>query len=116
MSPIADRRGVALLEVLIAMAILGIAGLSTVQVVRDAIQAQRETSRVERMVRDADRVMTAVSLLKRDELDRAIGSQEVGDFKVSIQRPARGLYRLALAERDNPAREVLVTVVQRPDR
>ncbi len=109
-----SRRGVALIEVLIAMAILGGAGLAVVGVVREAIRAQMETNRMEATMKDADRVLSAVSLLRGDELNRAIGRQPVGAFEVTIQRPERGLYRLALAELDAPDRQLLVTVVHRP--
>jgi type II secretory pathway pseudopilin PulG len=104
---------VALIEVLIAMAILGSAGLAVVGVVREAIEAQTETNRVESIIKDADRVLSAVSLLRGNELDRAIGRQAVGAFEVTIQRPERGLYRLAVAERSAPDRQLLVTVVHR---
>ena len=109
-----DRKGVALIETLIAMAILGSTGLVITGILHEAIRGQAAADRMERTMTDADRVLTAMSLLKREELDRAIGKQVVGQFDITIQRPEFALYRVSVAERAAPERLLLVTVVHRP--
>jgi len=107
--------GTALLEVLAALAILGTAGLSLVALVHQSVRSQAEAARAERMLDEADRVLSAVTLLAADDLDRRLGSHPVGEFVVDVQRPRRFLYRIAVAEGDAPARMLLVTVVARSE-
>ena len=95
-----DERGIALLEALVALAILSTAGVAFVGLGRAAVEA--------------DRFLTATTLLRRQELDERLGHHEVGEFVVHIQRPEPTLYRLAIAETVAPEVELLVTVVYRP--
>ena len=60
-----------------------------------------------------DRVLAAMTLLKRVDLDRRIGRHEVGEFVLDVQRPERTLYRIAVAQTSAPQVEDLVTVVYR---
>ena len=60
-----------------------------------------------------DRVLTALTLLTRAELDRRLGRHPLGELMVDIQRPERTLYRIALAQQESPQVEDLVTVVYR---
>jgi prepilin-type N-terminal cleavage/methylation domain-containing protein len=106
-------RGFALLEVIVALALLATTGLALIQVVRQAILGQREVERSEATLREADRVLTAYTLLKEPELDQSIGEREIGEFVVATQRAEPGLYRLAIAERRAPDHQLLVTVVHR---
>ena len=108
-----NRLGMALLEVMVALAVLSIAGVGTVSALR---AAGLETTRMEdgeRRLRDEDRILTAMSLLEADELDRRLGSHEVGAYLVSVSRPERQLYRIAIVSRDAPGYEDLVTIVYR---
>ncbi len=107
------ERGVALIEVLAAVAILGVAGLALVELVAGGTRALAVTRRREQELADAERLLTAWSLLKREELDQRIGDHVVGPYVVRIQRPERGLYRLAVERSVAPGVEELVTVVYR---
>ena len=109
-----SRHGVALLETLIALAILSIAGLSVVVLVDSLIRAQAEAVKREETITTAGRVLAAVTLLRREELDQRLGSRELGEFVLGIQRPERSLYRIAISEEAFPAVELLATVVYRP--
>lgn len=106
-------RGIALLEVLAAVVILGIAGLALVELVAGGTRAVAFARERERELADEERLLTAWSLLTRGELDQRIGSRDVGRFRVSVQRPERGLYRIAIARMGAPGVEELVTVVYR---
>lgn len=107
------RNGIALLEVLIALAILGSAGSALLALLHQAVATQRVLHQEELELEAADRVMTAMTLLTRGDLDRRIGSHEVGEFSVGVERPEPGLYRVAVATQLAPDRELLVTVVHR---
>ena len=107
------NRGVALLEVLVAMAILSASGLALVGLVSAGLGAERDARERERTLATEDRVLTALTLLKREELDRRLGHHPVGEFVVDIERPERTLYRIAVIRAQAPQVEDLVTVVYR---
>ena len=109
-----SRKGIALLETLIALAILSVAGLSTVALVSSLLRAQAESEEREEAVTTAGRVLAAATLLRREELDQRLGSQEVGEFLLDVQRPEKALYRIALREKAFPDVDLLVTLVYRP--
>jgi type II secretory pathway pseudopilin PulG len=98
---------VILLEVLAAVAILGIAGLALVELTATGVRATADARAREREVADADRLLSAYTLLSRPELDQRLGDRSVGPYVVNIQRPERGLYRIAIGD--------LITVVYRAD-
>lgn len=108
-------RGVALLEVLVALAILAGAGIALVGLVGAGLRAEREARERERILAAEERLLTALTLLKREELDRRIGRHPLGEFVVDVQRPERTLYRLALVHARFTHVEDLVTVVYRPE-
>lgn len=109
------ERGVMLLEALVALLILSVAGVALVGMTGAALRAELEAEKEERTIAQADRVLAAASLLRREELDQRLGSHPVGEFLVLIQRPPpeRTLYRIAVAEAGAPDLELLVTVVYR---
>jgi type II secretory pathway pseudopilin PulG len=101
------ERGVALLEVLAAVVILGIAGLALVELTAGGIRATAAARQREQEVADAERLLTAYTLLRRVELDQRLGDRRVGSYIVNVQRPERELYRIAVGD--------LVTVVYHPE-
>jgi len=107
------NRGVALLEVIAAVAILGIAGLGLVELVAAGTRAVAEARLRERELADEERLLAAYTLLAQPDLDRRIGTREVGPYIVTVQRPERTLYRIAIGR--STAMEDLVTVVHRPE-
>jgi len=109
------NRGVALLEVLVAMAILSASGLAFVGLVSAGLGAERDARARERTLATEDRVLAALSLLKREDLDRRLGRHALGEFAVEIERPEPTLYRIALAQAQSPEVEDLVTVVYRSE-
>ena len=107
------ERGVALLEVLIALVILATAGVSLVGLLGAGLRGEQDARERERTLANEDRVLAAMTLLKRVDLDRRIGRHDVGEFVVDIQHPERTLYRIAVAQTIAPQVEDLVTVVYR---
>ena len=108
------EQGVALLEVLAAVVILGIAGLALVQLVAGGTQAVTVARERERELADEDRLLAAYTLLRREDLDLRLGDRTVGAYVVNVQRPEQSLYRIALKRVETVAVENLVTVVYRP--
>lgn len=107
------ERGVALLEVLVALAILSGAGLALLELVGGGLRAERDARERERTLAVEDRVLTAFTLLKRNELDLRLGRHSIGDLITDVQRPEPTLYRIALVQMISPEVEDLVTVVYR---
>ncbi len=105
--------GVALLDVLVALTILSTSGLAITALLRQAISAHTALVVRETTMDNADRVLAALTLLTRNDLDQRLGQHRIGEFISDIQRPESGLYRIALAEVVAPDRTLLVTVVHR---
>ena len=112
MTPRAER-GIALLEVLIALVILATAGVSLVGLLGAGLRGEQDARERERTLANEDHVLAAMTLLKRADLDRRIGRHDVGEFVVDVQRPERTLYRIAIAQTRAPQVEDPVTVVFR---
>lgn len=108
------ERGMALLEVLAALTILAVAGLALTQLVAGAVRATATAQQREVEQADEDRLLTAYTLLTRGDLDLRLGSRDVGAYVMTIARPERTLYRIAVARDTAPTVEDLVTVVYRP--
>lgn len=110
-----SERGVALLEVLIAIVILATAGIAFVELVSAGMRSERDARVRETTLATEERLLAALTLLRRPELDQRIGRRVVGEFVIDIQRPEPTLYRIALLEQRSPHVEDLVTVVYRAE-
>jgi type II secretory pathway pseudopilin PulG len=109
------ERGMVLLEALLALAILAIGGTALLAAMGAAVRSERGLRAREQALQAGDRVLTALALLSRNDLDRRLGRHPVDDFLVEIQRPEPTLYRIGLRESRAPETEALVTVVYRPE-
>lgn len=109
-----SERGVALLEVLAAVTILGLVGLALLGLAAEGARAVAEAERRERELADQERLLAAHTLLARSDLDRRLGVREIGPYVVEVQRPEPELYRIAVRRAAAVAVEDLVTVVHRP--
>ena len=110
-----SKRGVALLEVLIALVLLATAGISLVELVGAGLRGERIARLRETTLASEERLLSALTLLRRNELDRRIGRRAIGEFIVDVQRPEKTLYRIAVLRMDSPHVEDLVTVVYRAE-
>jgi type II secretory pathway component PulK len=108
-----NSRGVAFLEVLIAVVLLATAGVALVELVGAGLREERDARQREQTLAAEERVLAAMTLLNRDELDQRIGRQQIGEFIVDVQRPERTLYRIAVLQQQSAHVEDLVTVVYR---
>ena len=110
-----NERGIALLEVLVAVVILATAGMGLAELVGSGLRAERDASVRESTLGTEERLLSALTLLNRRELDQRIGRRRIGEFIVDVQRPERTLYRIALRQETSPEVEDLVTVVYRAE-
>jgi len=104
--------GAALLEVIIALAILATAAASMLAVATQAARAVERVRAAEAEIRAANAFLTAVSLWTREDLDRRLGDREQGAWRLRVDRPAETLYVVILS--DSLERELLRTSLYRP--
>jgi type II secretory pathway component PulJ len=105
---------VALLEVMVAVAILASAAVSIVALLAQSADHERRAAAFEAQIADEERLLTAVALLTRSDLDRRLGRRTAGPYEVEIQRPRPELYRVTIGLRDEAAD--LATLLYRPER
>jgi type II secretory pathway pseudopilin PulG len=111
----AAEGGSALLDAIVALAILGGAGSALIAQLAMSLKSQEELRQREAAMVAADRVLASMALLNRSDLDLRLGRHRAGDKVIEVQRPDPTLYRISVAEARNPTLEALVTVVYRPD-
>lgn len=107
------RTGVVLLEVLVALVILGTVG-AAVSVLATGAGASAYRSRVtqEEMER-ASGFLDAVALWTREDLDRHLGDRPNGAWRLEVQREHPILYVVTLTD-SSRARVLLRTALYRP--
>lgn len=108
------ERGAALLESLVALAILAVAGVSLIGLLVDASRGERKFELRDARSERAEQVLVTLSLEDKRGLDIRLGRRSAGEFVTDVERPEQGLYRLAVADSAAPDSPLLVTVVFRP--
>lgn len=101
------RGGFTLIEVLVALSVVSVAGLATIDYVGAASVALRTAIALEAEMEAANNVMVTAVTWSRDDLDRRIGSTSIGGLALVVSRPRPELYRLVVRS----SRDLLVTVV-----
>jgi type II secretory pathway pseudopilin PulG len=99
--------GSALLEVIVALAILGTAGVAIVAQVRESAHVTTRTERAEADVSEASDFLAAVALWPRADLDRHLGDRRNGPWRLVVLRPTDALYDVAI--RDSTGTRTLLT-------
>lgn len=107
------QSGAILLEVLCAVTIVAIVALATVRNLEQAIDGSRRAVEEESQMEASQRVLAAMSLLNRRDLDMRIGVHPAGEFLIDVRRPKPDLYRIAIKHQRAPASDLLATVVYR---
>jgi type II secretory pathway pseudopilin PulG len=103
-----------LLEVLVALAILGIMGGAVAALAVGAGDSVRRAQRADAEARSASRFFDAVALWPREDLDRRLGSHPQGIWRVEVQRPSGALYTIALLD-SSGTRMLLHSALYRPE-
>jgi hypothetical protein len=110
-----NRRGVVLIEVLAALVILAMGGLSVLALLSSVSAAQARAYTREAEAEKAQRVMASLALLSRAELSQRLGARSLGGFVVWVDRPEASLFRVGVAPTEAPSLEILVTLLYRPE-
>ncbi len=92
------RRGAVLLEAMVAMVILMVAGTAAVTMVAESAAAVAHAREADERMRRADAFLHAASLWTRDDLDRRLGSRPQGPWTMNVQRPSPTLYEVVLSD------------------
>jgi prepilin-type N-terminal cleavage/methylation domain-containing protein len=103
-----------LLEVLIALAIIGTAALAVVGLASQSWQAVRTAEEADRSLAQASAFFEAVALWPREDLDQRLGERGQHPWRLRIDRPLPALYVATLT--DSSGRDtLLVTSLFRPE-
>jgi type II secretory pathway component PulK len=108
------RRGVALLEVLVALVIITTAGASVAALASETARAMSHSRDSEAEIERARAFFEEVTLWPRDDLDRHLGNREQGPWRLDVEHIAPALYSLMLTD-SSGSRALLRTVVFRPE-
>ena len=100
------ERGAVLLEVIVALAILGTAGVAIVSQVRESLFVTMTTQRSEAEISEASDFLAAVSLWPRADLDRHLGNRRSGPWRLVVLRPSETVYDVTI--RDSTGARTLV--------
>jgi hypothetical protein len=93
---------------------MGIIGVSAAMLAAENVRAVSRAQEREHQIRSAARLLTAVSLWPRDDLDRHLGSTNQGWMLLRIDRSASTLYSVTVRERSS-GRELLRTTLFRTE-
>lgn len=107
------RRGAALLEVIVAMTVLSIAGVSALAVASQSAAAISRVREKDAEIRTASALLHSVVLWPREDLDRHLGTRHQGGMLMRVDRPYPELYTIVLL--DSLKDELLSTDVFRPE-
>lgn len=108
------RAGVVLLEVIVALTILSVAGAALAVLASESAAAVRRAREASLETQRASAFLDAVALWPRADLDRHLGDRVEGPWRLRIDRPLPTLYTVTLA--DSGTRAVLLrTALFRPE-
>lgn len=108
------RPGVVLLEMLVALAILGAAGAALATLAVGATDAVRRAERLDDDVCRASAFLDVVGLWPREDLDRRLGAHPQGEWLLDVQHVAPTLYTVAIAD-SGDVRPLLHTALYRAE-
>jgi type II secretory pathway pseudopilin PulG len=103
----ASRRGVVLLEVVVALTILATAGAAMIALSSQSIDSLHRARAAERETERASEFLDAVALWPRSDLDRHLGDRPQGPWRLVVERPLPTLFTIALT--DSTGSRTLVT-------
>lgn len=109
------RHGVILLEALVAIAILGTVASAAAWQTAELLQAVTRVHGREAEVRSAQRLLSAVSLWPREDLDRHLGNTTQGMWTMRIERVSGTLYEVLLLETASSAVVLRTALYREPE-
>jgi type II secretory pathway pseudopilin PulG len=109
-----SERGAALLEVLVALTILTVAGVSAITMASGAAQTMRKAREADVEMRKASTFFEAVALWSRADLDRHLGERAQGSWLMRVDRVDPVFYVVSLTDSASQ-RTLLETALFRPE-
>lgn len=109
----AAHRGTALLESLIALLVVGLAGTSLLALASACLDRTRRADEADRASAAASALLDAVSLWSRDELEQRLGQRAQNPFKLDVQERTPGLFDVVVLD-STGAHRLLTTRLHRP--
>lgn len=92
------RPGGILLEAMVALAVLATVGGTAAWMCSEAIRTVIRAHAAEDEIRNANRLLAAVSLWPREDLDRHLGDTRQGSWRMRVDRPLPNLYEVVLTD------------------
>ena len=108
-------RGTALLESLIALFVVGVAGLSLMSLASACVERVRRATIADRESAVASALLEAVSLWSRDELEQRLGRRSQGPFVLDVQPTTSQLFTIVVSD-STEGQRLLATQLYRPGR
>lgn len=109
------RHGMVLLEAIVALTIIGVAGVTAVSLAVSSLAAIDRAHKADERSQRASHFLDAVSLWTRADLDRHLGDRAEGSWRLRIERPTRTLYVVSLRD-STGERTLLTTALYRVER
>lgn len=106
------QAGIALLESVVALVVLGTIGSAAAWSASEWTRSVDRTITEEQQLRSADHLLSAISLWTRADLDRHLGRHAEGQFRMGVNRIEPTLYEVILADTASGA-PVLATLLYR---
>ena len=103
-----------LLEVLIALTILAVAGIAIMALARQSMDTVARTRTADTELERASDFLQAVALWPRADLDRHLGDRLEGAWRLRVERPGPTLYTVVLTDSAR-TRVLLSTALYRPE-
>lgn len=92
------RRGLTLIEVLVAVAILGVGAGAWASLAGQGIDAMRATHARETEFQRADNELVRASLWSRTQLEASVGVHRVAGLQIVVERASAALFAVAVAD------------------
>lgn len=108
------RRGLVLLEAIVALTILAVAGVSVVTLAASALSTMDRAHQADAASQHANHFFDAVSLWPRTDLDRHLGDRAEGPWRLRVGRPTPTLYLVSLRDTATD-RIIFATSLYRPE-
>jgi type II secretory pathway component PulJ len=108
------RAGSALLDVVVALTLLGSSGIALIALVGQTARTMRHVAFTERETRLAARELDRFVLYDRAQLVAMVGRRELRDWSIDVEQVDSDLFDVAIAPSDTVP-SLLRTTVYRPD-
>jgi type II secretory pathway component PulJ len=109
-----QRRGSALLDVVVALTLLGLSGVALIAVAGQTARTMRDVAFTERETRLAARELDRFVLYDRAQLVAMTGRRAVRDWSLNVEQVGPDLFDVAIARNDTSP-PLLRTTLYRPD-